>query len=398
MTLHDRWTRVSGAISGERGRFIVGTVLVWLLYVVVIEVVAHLAARESAQRLNGNSSSFLHGFIEDLADAPPLARWDSIWFYGIAREGYTGFGPRSQYTPAFLPLYPALMRLFSGWFGLDEFRAGVWVSRLAFLAALLLLPGISPSGDGADGTSWAAQFALLAFPSAFILVSVYTESLFLALILTTFILARSDQPFAACLAGFLAALTRLHGLALIPALAVLAYEKWRTGPRSPWVAVPVLGPVTAYGALAAYFWHTSGDPLRYLSAKREFWHTRLAWPWATIDHAISQVESAHARSDLGAILTCLELPCLYLILFVCVIVGHRRRWPELVYVSGCAALSLFSGSLWGLPRFTLVMFPVFIIFADLQRWPRWWSLYLIIGALLQACLLINYVSFRPPAP
>ncbi|HJT33889.1 MAG TPA: hypothetical protein VJ783_17720 [Pirellulales bacterium] len=398
MVLREGWSIVSIAVAGERGRFIVGTVVVWLLYVFTIEVVAHLAARDSAQQLNGNSSFFLHGFIDNIEGAPPLARWDSIWFYGIAREGYTGHGPKSPYTPAFLPLYPALMRLFSDWFGLDEFRAGVWVSRLALLAALLLLPRSLPSGDDPARTSCAAQFALLAFPSAFILVSAYTESLFLALTLATLILARNDRPLAACLAGFLTALTRLHGLALVPALAVLAYEKWRTGRRSPWVAMPVLGPVTAYGALAAYFWHMSGDPLRYLSAKQEFWHTRLAWPWTTIDHAISQVESAYARGDLGAILTCLELPCLYLILYVCVIVGHRRRWPELVYVSGCAALSLFSGSLWGLPRFTLVMFPVFIIIAELRRWPRWWNLYLVIGALLQACLLINYVNFRPPAP
>lgn len=390
-----RFARVASRAPSRR---FARTVTIWLVYLFAVEAIANAVLRDEGQQRNPDSGFYLHGFMQSLSGAPPLARWDSIWFYGVSREGYKGSGPRSAYTPAFLPLYPAMMRFVSAIAGIDELRAGLWVSRLSLLAVLWLLSQLAAdSGATAEG-QWPAQFALLAFPTAFILVSAYSESLFLALSLAAFVLARGDRPIAASVASCLASLTRLHGLALIPALALLAWQQRRSGRRSLLVALPAFAASGAYTALAAYFWTITGDPLRYLSAKREFWHTRLAMPWTTIDHAMTQTEIAFARGDLGALYNDLELPCLYLALLVIAVLWMRSAWPEVVYVASCAALSLFSGSLWGLPRFTLVMFPVFTVVAALHRRAVWWNVYLVVGALLQACLLINYVNFRPPAP
>lgn len=370
---------------------------IWVCYVTVATLVANAAAKwQGTPRV---SPHLLHGFIRTIDEAPPLARWDSIWFYGIAAEGYSGTGADSRHTPGFLPLYPLLMRGLAAVSGCDYFTAGLCVSRLALLAALYLLTlyvsDCEP--DGAKNPS-AAQLALLAFPTAFILVSVYSEALFVSLALATFVLARRDCSLWAATAAFAAALTRPHGIALVPALTALAWAKWRGGQRSGWLCAPPLGAAAAYAALAFYFWHTFGDPLRYLTAKREGWGARLSTPWATLDHAIGQLQESIEHPELGTLLRGLELPCFYLLIFAIGVLWIRGSVPEAVYVLFGLGVSLGSGSLWGLPRFTLVLFPVFAVVAGLHRRRIAWYSYLAAAGAVQACLLVNYVNFGAPAP
>lgn len=390
-----QWRRLA---ANEPLRALAGTVAVWLVYVLLVEAIAHATLRDAGHPLSPGAAGLLHGFVDDLAGAPPLARWDSIWFYGIAAEGYSGTGPQSPSTAGFLPLYPLLMRGVAAMFQTDYFRAGLWVSRLALLAALLLLRVYIHDRAVAEEDERAARLALLCFPTAFILVSVYTEALFLSLALAALVLARRDRCLAAAVAACLAGLTRIHGLALVPALAVWGWQCWRGGRRSLAVWLPMIGAATAYVALAAYFWAKFDDPLRYLHAKQGHWNLKLAAPWTTIDQAIGQTERALADGNLGSLATGLELPCLYLIVLAIGLLCVERAWPEVVYATVCLSLSLVSGSLWGLPRFTLVVFPVFAVLSRLPRWPAVWHAYLLACALVQGALLINFVTFSRPAP
>jgi hypothetical protein len=371
----------------------------------------------------------LHGYIAALGNVPALARSDSIWFYGVAREGYTGSAPDSRLTPAFLPLYPLLMRGVGAVAGCEFFAAGVWVSGLSLVAAAWLLANYAGEREGLP--MWAAVVTLLAFPSAYVLCAVYSETLFLALALAAFLLARSERYSLAVVASFLAGLTRIHGLALVPALAVLGCENLRrrrlarnAGPLAPgvgaekdesdvhpqtsagahrepshWIVfLPAVGALTAYLAIGAYFWIALGDPLAYFKAKRDGWAQVVVAPWQTLETAVEQLDLALDCRDLGTIYTALELPCFYLIVVSLGDLCARRRWSEATYVLCAAAMSVCSGSLVGLPRFTLVMFPVFVVLARLRRWPVLWGLYLTAGAVLQGCLLVNYVRFAGPPP
>ncbi len=69
-----------------------------------------------------------------------------------------------------------------------------------------------------------------------------------------------------------------------------------------------------------------------------------------------------------------------------------------VYVATAVGMSFTCGILDALPRYSLALFPLFIVLGKLRRWPMIWHVYLITGAMLQACLIIHYVSFRLPAP
>ncbi|MEX0711649.1 MAG: hypothetical protein WD278_04830 [Pirellulales bacterium] len=360
---------------------------------VAIETIARAVNRDPAM---SQSSGPLHGFLPDLSAAPPLARWDSVWFYHIAEQGYHGQTPASRHAPGFLPLYPLAMRATAACLGIDLFTAGLWVSRLSLLVAMLLLSAHARH-TGADGAGWAAIFALLAFPSAFILVSVYSESLFLATALASFVFAERKQYWPAALAAFLAGLTRIHAVALAPALFVLGWSQWRRD-RSLSAFAPAAGGMAAWLVLCSYFAAQFDDPWRYFSAKREHWRIGLSSPSTTIDNALQRIDNALAQADLGSLTVLLELPCLYVLGLASVVLAVERRWHASAYVALGAALTLLSGSTWGLPRFALLLFPTFVLIASLHRRPAAWYVYLLVGSLLQACALVNYVNFRSPAP
>ncbi|MGH7194590.1 MAG: mannosyltransferase family protein, partial [Candidatus Saccharimonadales bacterium] len=357
----------------ERAAVFGGIVLLWAAYVAAVQAVACAAARDMpAGSLPSRGHYLLHGFVDDLTSAPALARWDSIWFYGIAREGYTGAGPDSRHTPAFLPLYPLAMRLSGDLIGADYFRGGVWVSRLALLAALCLLAVYVRETQPRATPVWPVLAALLAFPSAFILAAVYSESLFLALTLAAFVLAHRRRHALA--AGFvlLASLTRIQGLALIPGFAVLAVGDWRDGRRSVFSFAPAAAGAMAYAAMAAACWAAFGDPFYHFAVKRELWHQGFTSPLLTLDQAITTSSTALDQGGSGSLYTILQLPCVYLAIFAGVVLAFepgRRPWPELTFLAGCLAMSLFGGALDGMPRFMLVLFPVFVALGRLHARP-----------------------------
>ncbi|HVC97111.1 MAG TPA: hypothetical protein VND64_25760 [Pirellulales bacterium] len=394
------------------------------VFAVSVEAIGLAVVRARGHDSQPRLGYYLHGFVATIEGAPPLARWDSIWYYAVATEGYTGHGPDSRLTPGFLPLYPIFMRALGDVSGCGYFTAGVCVSRLALLCVVLLLPIYAREREGQAEPGWAVVVTLLAFPSAYILVAVYAEAMFVALALAAFVLARRRSHGWAALAAFGAALTRIHGLALIPALAVLGWEQWRRGgPPAAALAettdgkrygrletyhaarhahsgtfLPAIGAASAYLALVGYFWIALGNPLAHLAAKYQGWHQKFTPPWTTLGGAIDRLDHSLAHPGLGTVYTALELPCLYLIGATVALLCVRRWWPEAVYVACAAAMSLCCGTLDGVPRYTIALFPVFVVLSGLRRWPMLWGLYLVTGVVLQVCLLVHFVRFASPPP
>jgi Mannosyltransferase (PIG-V) len=160
----------------------------------------------------------------------PAARWDSVWYLTIAKDGYGDAHSHAQ--TAFYPLYPLLMRGL-GWVVGSPLLAGVLVSLGCFLLALVLLHRLATLELGvrdARGTVLLVAF----FPTAFFFSAVYSESLFLLVSVGAFLAARRGRWAWAGLLGGLAALTRNSGvLLLVPLLVLFLY-----GPRADRAAVP----------------------------------------------------------------------------------------------------------------------------------------------------------------
>ncbi|HWC66127.1 MAG TPA: hypothetical protein VG777_08590, partial [Thermoanaerobaculia bacterium] len=62
--------------------------------------------------------------------APPLARWDSGWYYGIATLGYRYDPAHPQNSIGFYPLYPVIVRAVSSALHTPVFETGIAISLL----------------------------------------------------------------------------------------------------------------------------------------------------------------------------------------------------------------------------------------------------------------------------
>jgi hypothetical protein len=173
-------------------------------------------------------------------------RWDADWFLKIARDGYD---PTSA---AFFPLYPLVV-----WALGSSVVTATLVSLVAGGLAAWALAEIAP-GLARDST-----LLLALFPTAFVLTSVYSDGLFLALSAWSFLFALRGQSWRAGIAGALACATRLVGLALLPALVLLL---WRT-PRK---LVPLVLLPAAVALYALYLERRLGDAFA-------FSHAQVTW-------------------------------------------------------------------------------------------------------------------------
>jgi Gpi18-like mannosyltransferase len=186
------------------------------------------------------------------------ARWDSVWFLGIAEHGYARAG-----SAAFYPLYPGAVGLLGRVFFGHYVVAGIVVALAAAFGSFLLLYGVGEERLGADGARRAVLY-LAVFPFALFLQAVYSESLYLLLTLAAFVLAERRRWLGAGAVTGLALLTRPTAVALLPPLVLLA---WRERERGRALLSLALAPVV-FAAYPLYLWAADGDPWRFAHAQR----------------------------------------------------------------------------------------------------------------------------------
>jgi hypothetical protein len=165
----------------------------------------------------------------------PAFQWDSGWLVQIATAGYDL--PTLDST-AFFPLYPMFVRVVGepidalGLAGEHAYEwAGVLVSLAAFLVALYLLHRLTELELGARAADNAVMLLAL-FPTSFFFSAIYTESLFLAFTVGCVYSARRGWLWRAGALGALAAATRSQGILLLVPLAIMLLYGPR-GDREP---------------------------------------------------------------------------------------------------------------------------------------------------------------------
>jgi mannosyltransferase PIG-V len=277
------------------------------------------------------------------------ARWDSDWYLKIAEEGYSW--PSS--TPAFFPLYPLLVAGVGRVLGAHFLLAGVFIALAAGAGAFVLLYRLALPQLGAAGARRAILYLAL-FPSALFLGAVYSESLFLLLAVGTFLLGERHRFGVAGLCAGLALLTRPAGVALLPALAALA---WRASDRRRALAAVALAPALfALYPLALWLW--IGEPLAFLDAQATVWR-RTVSPLGPLGGIIDAI----AAGEL------LELAVVTALVALSVIAWRTLGAPYGLYSLASIALPLAVPAddrpLLSITRFALVTFPIVLALAAL---------------------------------
>lgn len=304
-----------------------------------------------------------------------LSQWDARWFLQIAMHGYE----EVPQAAAFFPVYPAVVHGVA-WLTGSILVAGVLVSLASGAVGAWLLAQIARPLLGARGAHDAVLYLAL-YPVGFVLTSLYSEGLFLALAAGSFLAAMRGRPLLAGVLGGFATGTRLIGLALLPALALLL---WRgRDPRSLARLVPLLLLPAAVGLYALYLDWAIGDPWAFTSAQAD-WNREASWlgPLEGIKDAV--LSAGRGARDL------LDMPAagpgneqrvgLWNLSHLALLVGAlwltwvawRRLGPAFGAYSAATLAIVLSAPAEGfplvsLPRFLLADFPLFLALASLTH-------------------------------
>jgi 4-amino-4-deoxy-L-arabinose transferase-like glycosyltransferase len=341
--------------------------------------------------------------LHDLGYATDIwARWDSDFFIRIAQDGY------DKTSAAFHPLYPALLAgLGRALFG-HYVLAGVLVSLLAALGSFALLYRLAAARLGANGARSAVLY-LAVFPMALFLQAVYSESLFLLLVLGAFALGERNRFAAAGVVAGLAILTRAAGLGLLPSLALLAWRHRERFRALGGVALAV--PVAA--AYPLVLWQQVGDPWAFAHAQ-DRWHRHFspAGPFGGIWdglvagwHGAEQFVTGHGAHVSGASpmhAAAENVQALaFLVLFLALTVVVWRRFGVVYGLFAAVSLAIplsYPSSRWPLlsiPRFGLVIFPLFLALAALTAGrPRAHSAVVACSALLLGVTVVQWALWQ----
>ena len=299
------------------------------------------------------------------------SRWDTGFYVSIAEEGYRYEGVPLP-SVAFFPLLPLVIRALTPLVG-DTLVAGILISNIALALTSILFYRLVDERWGsavAERTIW----YWLIFPTAFFGSAIYSESLFLLMVVGAFYAARRGYWEIAMLLGMAATLTRFVGLIIAPMLLVewwvqrrsFWHEKREGAPPSYLALLGLFCIPLGTVAYMGYLWRNFGDPLAFV-------HGAAAWQrvprsplvtvaellrppdegwWTALWAARIQIDNWFDFGLLGVFLG------LGLVLLV------KRRWSEATFVLLGVLIPISSGLLMSQRRYMWVLFPVFILLAQ----------------------------------
>lgn len=303
-----------------------------------------------------------------------LSNWDGQHFLQIAENGYL-----EAYQLAFFPLFPILMRLIQLIIPLPLWIVGVLINLVGtiggfvFLAKILLRQKISHP--------WMILVLILFFPVSFFFVTLYSEALFFLLSLGAIYFYHKDKNWPTILLLTLLTLTRMAGIALVLAILVDLYYRKKF---NYWFLIPFIG----VGSFAIYGYLKTGILLSIVFAET-YWERMVTFPGFALYNSLSillrEGISYHGYSLVADLL---------LVIGVLIILFRSYRIiPRLYFYYALFSLliPLSTSTFLSLPRFLLVIFPLFMAF---YMWTnntvRW--IYCIVGVMLSVIFFTIFLQ------
>lgn len=313
-----------------------------------------------------------------------FSNFDGLKYINIAKEGYNT--PNTYYSYLLFPLYPTLIKFFSPAIG--YLASSLFLSHLFAFASLYLFQKLALL-DHSKAVAKRALVILLCFPASFYLVASYSESLFLLLCLASVYLARKKQYLFSGLAAALASYTRLAGLILWVVLIAEYYQENKNNirslfsPKTLWLLLP---PVGAYYYLNLLQISDNNFQRLYhdLPNKFVFLHQviyRYFKMLLLMDHNTTLFFIVLTESVISFF-------ALYLLF-----VSYKKLRPSYwIFFFLSFFIPTLSGDFVSMPRYLLVVFPIFFFLGDwLERQhPYFQKLYYLTSYFL---LFVNLSFF-----
>ena len=324
-----------------------------------------------------------------------LALFDASNYITIAKYGYPNYQIGLE---AFFPIFPLLLRSVS--FPLrflinypfDIIVAGSFINILCFALALNFLKKLARL----DSTVKAANFSmiiLILFPFSFFFLSLYTESLFLLLILASFYFARQGKWMVACIFACLVGAVRLPGLLIAPALLIeFLYQKnWsfkKSMPNLLWLLIAPLGTFFYFIYLQLY----KGGYNVYFRAYNASWPNRKFSPlffWTFLEpvyNAIFKHNAIRPNDIIGLAMI------MFAIFSIFCLIKYKARPSYIAFSLLSFVLPLLSGSLDSVGRYYMVVFPVIIYLGIyFEKHIKLFYFYIVSSAAVSSYLMMLFI-------
>lgn len=286
------------------------------------------------------------------------AKWDSYWFLDVAENGYYMRGENEFANVVFFPLYPLCVRWVGTITGGDLVLAGWIVSSLCLFAGVVLLTRLVQRFHPDIDPLWPTVF-LLIFPTAFFLNAVYSEAMFLMLSIAMFYFAFQRRFWMAACCAALASATRMAGVFLFFPLLVefIQANGWKA--LFSRLVLP-LG-IAPSGALAFFLYHTFkfGDFLLYFKVER-WWGRDFSGDIDDLDRIITYSGISNWILEWG--FTVFGFAAAIAVLW-------KLRSSYGIYMLVSMAIAFASGGTFGIGRYSMVLFPTYLLAATIESVP-----------------------------
>lgn len=373
------------ALRDVLGAFFSSRLLVWIVGVGAALAVGLYPGTSSLLDPHHLTAPFHQHFLNILIS--PAARWDSAWYLSIAKTGYS-----LSYQTVFFPLYPGLIRLGGDVVGGGlDLLVGIVISFACSVGALYLLHRLVTlefNPQLARNTVWIVAW----LPVSVALSAVYSESIFLVLAIGSFYAGRRGRwALAGVLAGLSSASRNGGILLLLPLLVLYMYgprtdrapdmpgakglnPRYLLRPDVAWLALVPVGLV----AFMVYLGVTIGHPLDPFTHQHHW--GRYFFPlggipleiWTLLKDLAAAVPGLDPRRAAKISVSGVFRHFYSFAFLVLAAVLLRICWKRLpaaytvfAAISLAMAVSVPANNepLKSLPRFTLVMFPLWIALA-----------------------------------
>lgn len=277
----------------------------------------------------------------------PQAVWqwgnfDGVHYLDIAKNGYHGSG-----LQVFFPLYPLLIKL--GWLLTSNyFFTALFISDSFFFLSLIVFYRLCKK-HFSEETAWWATLFLLFFPTSFFFGSIYSESLFLFLVLGSFWFLGAGRLVGSAILGALSGMTRIVG--------AFAF-----------------GGIFGFLSYAAYLWWGFGNPLYFLSAQAAFRNERAYSLTALVTPPQVVFRYLKIFTTVDPFQPAFQVAILEFGFFIFGVVilfwlTIKRKVPLSWLIFSWLALMVpsFSGTFSSMPRYVLTIFPIYIALALIKR-------------------------------
>jgi len=290
--------------------------------------------------------------------------FDGAHYLRIAQDGYY------EFSQAFFPVYPILIRAISNFFSNNFLVAALALSNVSFIAGLYFAYKTALTFN--KDKAWLFILFYLSFPTSFFFTAVYTEGLFFLLFYSyIYFLKKKEFGTAAIIAAFASA-TRFIGIFFfIPMLFSLINEKKNKLHK----LVLSISPFIGFLLYACYLYFSTGNPFFFFTSQTAFGANR-----STHLILLPQVYYRYlkifltANYDFAYLLAAFEVLvftfCLVVILLYCRSVFKKKDWFFLsigIFSLINIILPTLTGTFSSIARYALFSPAVFFYLANIKN-------------------------------